>query len=271
MIEKGEYKGNPVIILKRNEKDRFPMSFGLGKAKLILENVEEIKKFVEEADRKQLVNEITKKYRIEYLYYMTHINNLDSIMEKGIFSMNILEKQNITYEDISYGVVKKSRNKSIKGTNKKVFDYVPLYFANDTPMYYGVLQKSSLKKRIAQENNVILLALDAKYVFSMHKVIFSNMNLLSKDFKIFTDIRDLGKLPWEDIRKKNVYSRENNLCYNPGYRRKKASETLVEDHIPAEAIVKIQVYNNAIKEKINAKYHNKIEVTENQWKKSKDK
>ena len=48
MIEKTEFKGKPVLILKRNEEDKYPFSFGLSKAKLIVENYEEIKKFVEE-------------------------------------------------------------------------------------------------------------------------------------------------------------------------------------------------------------------------------
>ena len=48
MIERTEYRGKPVLIIKRSEDDRFPFSFGLGKARLILENIEEIKKFVEE-------------------------------------------------------------------------------------------------------------------------------------------------------------------------------------------------------------------------------
>ena len=49
MIEKSEYKGKPIIVIKRNEEDKYPFSFGLSKAKLILENIEEIKKFVEES------------------------------------------------------------------------------------------------------------------------------------------------------------------------------------------------------------------------------
>lgn len=48
MIEKSEYKGKPIIILKRSEDDKYPFSFGVAKAKLILESIEEIKKFVEE-------------------------------------------------------------------------------------------------------------------------------------------------------------------------------------------------------------------------------
>ncbi|MCX5702833.1 MAG: hypothetical protein NTW64_07725 [Candidatus Omnitrophica bacterium] len=48
MIERTEFKGKPVLIIKRDEEDRYPFSFGISKAKLILENIEEIKKFVEE-------------------------------------------------------------------------------------------------------------------------------------------------------------------------------------------------------------------------------
>ncbi len=48
MIEKTEFKGKPILILKRNEEDKYPFSFGVSKARLILENIEEIKKFVEE-------------------------------------------------------------------------------------------------------------------------------------------------------------------------------------------------------------------------------
>jgi len=48
MVEKSEYKGKPVIIIKRNEEDKYPFSFGVNKAKLILEHLEEIKNFVEE-------------------------------------------------------------------------------------------------------------------------------------------------------------------------------------------------------------------------------
>lgn len=53
MIEKSEYRGKPVLILKRTEEDRFPFAFGLGKARLIVEHIEDIKKFVAENETKQ--------------------------------------------------------------------------------------------------------------------------------------------------------------------------------------------------------------------------
>jgi len=47
-VEYGEYKGNKLIVLKRDENDKFAFSFGKGKARLIVENFEAIKKFSEE-------------------------------------------------------------------------------------------------------------------------------------------------------------------------------------------------------------------------------
>ncbi len=46
IIERSEFKGKPTLVIRRNEEDKYPFSFGLSKAKLILENIEEIKKFV---------------------------------------------------------------------------------------------------------------------------------------------------------------------------------------------------------------------------------
>ncbi|MBN3033465.1 MAG: hypothetical protein JW873_05155 [Candidatus Saganbacteria bacterium] len=48
IIERSEFKGKPTLVIKRSEDDKFPFSFGLTKARLILENLDEIKKFVAE-------------------------------------------------------------------------------------------------------------------------------------------------------------------------------------------------------------------------------
>ncbi len=43
-----EYKGNAVITLKRSEEDNYGFTFGLAKAKLIIDHYDEIQKFYEE-------------------------------------------------------------------------------------------------------------------------------------------------------------------------------------------------------------------------------
>ncbi len=47
-----EYKGNPVISLPLGNNERYSFTFGLTKAKAVLEYLDDIKKFVEAEDAK---------------------------------------------------------------------------------------------------------------------------------------------------------------------------------------------------------------------------
>jgi len=53
VYEEDEFKGNKIVVLKRNEDDTYPFRFGYGKALLILEHIEDIKKFVKENKPKE--------------------------------------------------------------------------------------------------------------------------------------------------------------------------------------------------------------------------
>lgn len=53
-VDYDEYKGHRMIILFKDENDKFPFKFGLAKAKLILENIDEIKEFVEESEQEEV-------------------------------------------------------------------------------------------------------------------------------------------------------------------------------------------------------------------------
>lgn len=48
VAETTEFKGNPVISLKRDEEDKYGLTFGIKKAMLIIDHIEDIKNFVAE-------------------------------------------------------------------------------------------------------------------------------------------------------------------------------------------------------------------------------
>lgn len=52
VTEISEFKGRPVIVLKRSDDDKYPFSFGVSKAKLVVENLEAIKKFIADQESK---------------------------------------------------------------------------------------------------------------------------------------------------------------------------------------------------------------------------
>ena len=53
MVERTEFKGKPVMVIKRDENDKYPFSFGTTKAKMILENIDEIRRVVEDNTKEE--------------------------------------------------------------------------------------------------------------------------------------------------------------------------------------------------------------------------
>lgn len=45
--KESEFKGNPMIVLSQGPEDPYPFQFGLKKAKLVLEHIEDIRNFVQ--------------------------------------------------------------------------------------------------------------------------------------------------------------------------------------------------------------------------------
>jgi len=53
MFEVGEFKGNKVITLKQTPEDQYGFTFGVKKAKMILEHLDDIKKFIKDNEKKE--------------------------------------------------------------------------------------------------------------------------------------------------------------------------------------------------------------------------
>lgn len=51
----GEFKGKPTLSILRKEGDKFPFTFGISKAKLIVEHIEDIKDFVDSTNEPVMV------------------------------------------------------------------------------------------------------------------------------------------------------------------------------------------------------------------------
>lgn len=45
-ILEGDYRGNAMLIIRQSPEDKFPFQFGVKKARLILEHIDDIRQFV---------------------------------------------------------------------------------------------------------------------------------------------------------------------------------------------------------------------------------
>ncbi len=93
---------------------------------------------------------------INELYYITHINNVPSIIQKGIVSRNKTRRDRLNNHDISMISVQGRRScKKIPGTRKELHDYANLYFDAHNPMLSALRSKNN-EICVLRVNNAIL-------------------------------------------------------------------------------------------------------------------
>jgi len=99
------------------------------------------------------------------LHFITYIENVPSILKRGILSHNI--SRNINFRDISEsGVQERRAKKKIPGTNKSLHDYANLYFDAHNPM---------LSARRTENNEICVLRIK-NTVLNIGDVIITDKN-----------------------------------------------------------------------------------------------
>jgi len=181
-------------------------------------------------------NEKLSKYNIDYLYHMTHINNLDNILKNGLKSNTEVKKHNLIKVDISDNDVNDRRVRPEPIYKRKIHDYVPLYFNPRNPMLY---------KRLDLQDDIVILGINKK-IFHKEKVIFTDGNAASNSTSFFNNINYLENINWSCI--KNDYWNK----YEDG-KRIKCAEVLVPNKIETQFIDKIFCNNPATKKIIETK------------------
>ncbi|GBF80518.1 DarT ssDNA thymidine ADP-ribosyltransferase family protein [Aphanothece sacrum] len=97
------------------------------------------------------------KVDIKNLYYITHIENIPSILERGILSHQEVERLNIDFTPIyDHEIVSKRKDKST-GENDSLWNYANLYFQPRNPMMYRVVHEKDTRNIaiIAVKSNVL--------------------------------------------------------------------------------------------------------------------
>lgn len=86
-----------------------------------------------------------RKLDIRNLYYITHINNLPSILEKGILSHERIEQEKVRSTRIYNADIVNSRKEKSTPDQKSLWSYANLYFQPRNPMMYRVVHENGAK------------------------------------------------------------------------------------------------------------------------------
>lgn len=161
-----------------------------------------------------------RSYDIHSLWHMTHINNVQSITQKGIVSHR--RAKPINRVDISDPEVQKWRTGNDPIFNRELHAYSPTYIAIRNPMLYRL-------KHNAHELCILEISLES---LDYHDVLFTDGNAASRDTKFYTHPDDLKNMPW-DVLKAEFWS-----DFADG-KRKRCAEVLVYPSIGARHITNI--------------------------------
>jgi len=94
---------------------------------------------------------MAKRPQIENLYYIAPVENLPSILERGILSHAEVEKLNIAFTPIYDAQIVASRRQRIAPDGNSLWEFANLYFQPRNPMLYRVVREGKSK-------NIVVLA-----------------------------------------------------------------------------------------------------------------
>lgn len=178
------------------------------------------------------------------IYHITHINNLETILKKGLKCNNLIEN----YENIGDRTLKVSRG--LKEVGIKPFgtlnDYVPFYLGRRSVMLYKIFKNNVDSVNCNQDEIVYIVVRVKDIIDSGIEFVFTDGQGYHHLSKYYNDINDLNKLEWDVI---NTDSWGDTYEDNDR-KRKKQAEFLVFKKLSASYIFGIGVMNEKAQEKV---------------------
>lgn len=106
------------------------------------------------------------------LYYMTHYENLGSILERGIFSHSLVQQIGLDHVDISLPGAQQWRALPEPVFGRAIHAYVPLYFNPRNPMLYV---------RREWQNELVILRVSTEAVDQATQALFTDGNAACRE------------------------------------------------------------------------------------------
>nr|WP_321311949.1 DarT ssDNA thymidine ADP-ribosyltransferase family protein [uncultured Campylobacter sp.] len=186
-----------------------------------------------------------------YIYHMTHIEHLPSILAHGLLPHNNPYKKH----DISNKSANDKRERIEPIHNRSVHEYVPFYFNPRNAMLY-VVQKE-------QGDNIVLLEIK-KEILLLNGVIFTNGNAAAQSLGFADDIDDLlnpSFINWDEVFATSWNDTNENVKNEKKF--KMMAEVLVPDMVPSAMIAGIVCQNPSVCEKVAKLLNNSINISWN--------
>jgi len=187
-----------------------------------------------------------------YLYRITHIDNLDFIMESGKLTCPSHTDCDPNYVGIGDSTLIGSRSfKQINIEPKGNFtDYVSFYFGARSPMLYAI-QKGFNEVTKRNPQDIIYLVTTFENVTENEcQYVFTDGHGYHSMSQFFNEEEGLKEVDWDIVNLIHWNDTED----DPDRKRRKQAEFLVFNEMPITALVAVVVYNETTKNEILPKF-----------------
>ena len=175
-------------------------------------------------------SEWLRRYTKRPLFYITSLENLPSIVSKGILSHD--KVRGIPHKDISNKIVNSRRSRPDPIFDRPIHYYVPLFFRANNPMLFALKEK---------QGEFGVLHVDTNVTDDVPECLFTDGNAASDTTTFFKDFSELDKLCW-DVLNQDRWTRSDHP--HKEKRRIRNAEVLIPEHIPFRYVSAIAVKNN---------------------------
>jgi len=215
---------------KKVTKNDFKNKDNVIRKEISNQKINDIPKVVTKVNDININDKVIKNYDIQYIYHMTHVNNLQNILQYGLLPHD----NNAVNNKIDNPQVNSRRNFIEPIYNKNVHNYVPFYFNPKNAMLY-------VNKEY--QGNLIILAFNNNLIYKKGSL-FTDGNASVHNTKFYNNINDLDKLNWKCLKSKYWNDFQDG-------KRIMMSEVLVPDKVNIDKLEKIYCINYHIKNYID--------------------
>lgn len=183
----------------------------------------------------------TSRGSIRELYYITHIDNISSMLKHGILSHDEINRQQIPFTPIYDAQIVSSRKLKKAPDGRSLWAFANLFFQPRNPMMYRVTAEKSV-------NQIAVIGV-RKTILNRPDNYFTDGNAANQDTTIYP-ISELKRFQGRIVKE------TDKEFWNPtdGSKRKIMAECLVPKRVPPEFIEEVYVANSSIAAELRAKY-----------------
>ena len=164
-----------------------------------------------------------QKLDIRELYYVTHINNLPSILERGVFSHEKVEAEGVNPTPIYDADIVSRRNQITTPDTRNLWSYANLYFQPRNAMMYRVVHEKDSR-------NLAVVGINTK-VLSEQGIFITDGNAAHETTQFYYPSKGMEALQQQwSIIQSDWWNRDD------GSKRKIMAECLIPDHVKPEHI-----------------------------------